>query len=121
VDFKRGISTRGQKDFEKLYPNFHADMQALESDIPQLSDGEIVLRLMKIIASANVAHNVVQTPIGLGFFSRLPLGVVWYSDGLAIMQASAEYEAALGTRVLRIGDKTPEQVLHELTPYIAHE
>jgi hypothetical protein len=121
VDFKRGISTRGQKDFEKLYPSFHADMQALESDIPKLSDGEIVLRLMKIIASANVAHNVVQTPIGLGFFSRLPLGVVWYSDGLAIMQASAEYEAALGTRVLRIGDKTPEQVLHELTPYIAHE
>ena len=121
IDFKRGISTRGQKDFEKLYPHFGVDMAELEADIPKIGDGEIVLRLMKIIASANVAHNYVHTPIATGFFSRLPLGFVWYSDGLAVVQASAEYEAALGARVLRIGDKTPEQLAADLAPYIAHE
>src|SRR5579863_1238183 len=87
VDLHRGIATRGQKDFEKLYPRFRTDIKALDADIPRLTDGEIVLRLMKIVASANVAHNLVQTPIGLGFFSRLPIAFVWYADGLAVMEA----------------------------------
>jgi hypothetical protein len=121
VDLQQGITTRGQKDFEKLYPRFRADIEALDADIPRLTDGEIVLRLMKNVAGANVAHNLVQTPIGLGFFSRLPLAFLWYSDGLAVMAASSEYETALGSRVVRIGEKTPEQVLAELAPYIAHE
>jgi hypothetical protein len=121
VDFERGITSRGQKDFEKLYPHFAADMEALDADLPKLSDGEVVLRLMKIIASAKVAHNLVQQPVGLGFFQRLPLSLVWYSDGLAIMGASEEYMAAQGARVLKIGDKTPDQVVANLSPYIAHE
>lgn len=121
VDRERGISTRGQKDFDKLYPHFRTDIEALDADVPKRSGGEIVLRLMQIVAGANEAHNLVQTPIGLGFFSRLPLTFAWFADGLAVMSASAQYQAALGTRVARIGDKTPEQMLTELAPYIPHE
>ena len=121
VDMSRGVSTRGQKDFEKLYPTFTSDIAALEAEISKLSDAEIVLRLMKLVASANVAHNVVQTPIGLGFFSRLPITFTWYADGLAVMGAASGYEKALGTRVLKIGGKTPEEILAALTPYVAHE
>jgi len=121
VDVQRGISTRGQKDFEKLYPNFRRDIGALESEIPKLSDAEIVLRLMKIVGGANVAHNVVQTPLEFGFFPRLPLTFTWYSDGLAITAASEEYAAAMGARVVKIGPKTPETLTAELAPYIPHE
>src|SRR6266849_2675196 len=37
-DLQRGISTRGQKDFEKLYPKalFDAEIKALGSDISKL-------------------------------------------------------------------------------------
>jgi hypothetical protein len=111
----------GQKDFDKLYPTFRRDISGLESEIPRLSDPEIVLRLMKIVASANVAHNVVQTPLAFGFFPRLPLTFAWYSDGLAITGASEEYAAAIGTRVVKLGSKAPEQLTAELAPYIPHE
>src|ERR1051326_820448 len=108
-------------DFDKLYPHFQADIDALSGGIPQLSDGEIVLRLMRIIARAKVDHNQVDDPIALGFFARLPLTFEWFAEGLAVVNASKEYEAALGALVLKIGEKTPEQVLTDLTPYISHE
>jgi len=123
VDFHSGISTRGQIDFAKLYPKgrFDAAIEALEADIPRVSDAEMVLGLMRLVASANVAHNSVVMPLSMGFFARLPLTFHWFPDGLAVIGASPEYSAALGTRVLRIGSMTPEQLLPAIAPYIAHE
>ena len=122
-DLHRGISTRGQKDFEKLYPkaSFDAEIKALGSDISQLSDAEVVLRLMRLMASAHVAHNLVQIRPRKGFFARLPLTFSWFADGLAVTEASPDYSRALGTRVLKIGTMTPEQLLAAVTPYISHE
>jgi len=122
VDLKYGIITRGQKDFAKLYPpaSFNATLASLRDDLPRLSDDEITLRLMRLVASANVAHNTVSAP-GEGFAARLPLGFTWYSDGLAVTSAAPEYANALGARVVKMGGETPEQLLPQLAPYIAHE
>ncbi len=116
-----GIATRGQKDFALLYPGFDAESESLKVDCPKLSDAEVLLRLMKLMASAHVGHNRVQIPIGMGFASRLPLNFRWFADGLAVTATSPEYASALGARVLRIGDRTPEQFLQELTPYLSYE
>ncbi|GEM_PF-6875830 len=116
-----GVLPHGQKNFEQLYPNFNADLEALEGDLPKLEDGEIVLRIMKIIASANVGHNAVQQPGALGFYAKIPLQFGWYPDGLALVGAAAEYSKALGAHVLKIGDKTPDEVLAALAPYISHD
>lgn len=124
VDFQRGISTRGQKDFAKLYPktSFDAALESLRADISRVSDAEMVLGLMRIVASANVAHNIVYMPgIGMGFLSRLPLTFNWYADDLAVTSASSNYVAALGARVLRIGTMTPKELLSATAPYISHE
>jgi hypothetical protein len=47
VDLERGISSRGQKDFGKLYPRekFDPAIASLKQSLPTLSDAEIVLRL----------------------------------------------------------------------------
>jgi hypothetical protein len=121
VDFKRGISSRGQKDYDKLYPHLASDLKELDSEIARLSDGQIVLRLMRLIAAPNVAHNSIQMPVGTGFFARLPLEFRWFSDGLAVVAASEEYTAALGAHVRQFGSKAPEEVLTALSPYIPHE
>ena len=123
VDLKRGISTRGQKDFDKLYPrdSFHAAIDSLKADIPNLTDEEVVLRLMRLVASANVAHNGVRFPPGMGFSAQLPLDFHWYPDGLAVTAATPEYAAALGARVVKFGPMTPEQLLTAVSPYVAHE
>jgi hypothetical protein len=123
VDLRRTAATQGQIDFAKLYPPgpFNSALGSLNADIPRTSDAEIVLQLMRLMASARVAHNTVRFPIGLGFFARLPFEFHWYSDGLAVIKAAPEYSTALGARVLSMGGMSPEQLLRDFAPYISHE
>src|SRR6266404_7166713 len=120
-DLKSFASTLAsqQKDFAKLYPNpaFNAEIAAIEGDIARLSDADIKLRLIRLVASAKVGHNkVIQAR-----FERLPMTLHWYADGLAVIGAASAYSAALGTRVVRIGTMTPEQLLTAVAPYVSYE
>jgi hypothetical protein len=116
-----GIASRGQKDFAILYPNFDRDIQAIETDVPKLADAEILLRLMRLMASAHVAHNRVETPPGMGFLNRLPVNFHWFADGLAVAAATPEYSETLGARVRKIGGLKPEEFLTSLEPYVSYE
>ena len=116
-----GIASRGQKDFALLYPNFDREIQSIEADVPHLTDAEVLLRLMHLMASAHVAHNTIQTPAGMGFLNRLPVDFVWFPDGFAVFAATSEHKDALGARVVKIGDLTPESLLSQLEPYISYE
>jgi hypothetical protein len=116
-----GIATRGQKDFAEVYPNFDSDIASLGEAVPNLTDSEVVLRLMRLIASAHIAHNTVGIPPGMGFLTRMPLEFDWFVDGLLVTGATPEYSGLLGARVLNIGGKTPEQFLSDLAPYISYE
>jgi hypothetical protein len=112
-----------QADFAKLYPQpaFDNEIHALEESIPNLTDSQIVLRLTRLVASANVGHTHVELP-GLGFgFRPLPVSFRWLSDGLAIFSTTPQYTAALGTHVLRIGPMTSQQAMAAVAPYVAHE
>jgi hypothetical protein len=122
VDLQRGISTRGQKDVAKLYPELDKTIASIESSVPTASDAEIILRLMRLIASAHVAHNTVSVPFRTeGFWESLPVGFFWFPDGMAVAEALPDYGNTNGARVISIGGKTPEQVLALVSPYISYE
>jgi hypothetical protein len=121
VRIAAGIATRGQKDFAILYPHFDTEIESLENDIPQLADSEVCLRLMRLMASAHVAHNEVQVPASMGFVSRLALTLRWFADGLAVEAASPDYATALGARVISIGGTAPETFLNDLAAYVSYE
>ena len=55
-----GIATKGQKDFAQLYPHFDGDIWSIQNELPKLTDSEVLLRLMKLIASAHVGHNRIH-------------------------------------------------------------
>ena len=116
-----GLATRGQKDFAEVYPNFDAEMASIREAIPNLSDAELYLRLSRLIASAHIAHNTVDIPMGMGFLDRLPVEFHWFSDGLAVSITTTENSALLGARVRTIGGTTPEQFLADLKPYVSYE
>jgi hypothetical protein len=109
-------------DFAKLYvpAAFDGEIAALRKNIASLTEAEITLRLMKLVASAHVAHTYVGAP-RLQPFHRLPLSLAWFSDGLAVVGASSEYAAATGTHVVRVGSRTPEQLLSAVAPYVSYE
>jgi len=80
-----------------------------------------MLRLMQLMASANVAHNVIQTPKNLGFELHLPVSFGWFADGMAVIAANQPYARVVGLRVRSIGSQTPEQLLEVSAPFLSHE
>lgn len=111
-----------QVDSEKLYPppKFHQDVADLQHDAPSLSDSEIILRLVRLVAAAGVSHITVD-PEGELDFHPYPLQFFWYSDGAALTYATEEYKSALGARIVRIGSMTPEELEHAVAPYLSYE
>jgi hypothetical protein len=111
------------KDFDKIFgkEKFAAEMAVIEETAPQSSDAEIILKLMRFVASGHVGHSVVRFPPAPMAFHRLPLNFYWYSDGLAVIAASKEYTNVLGARVVRIGTMTPEQVEAGVASYFSYE
>jgi len=110
----------GQKDFDKLYTKdqFNQELDAIRKDALQLSDGEITLRLMRLVANGHVAHTEVGLPLE---FHKLPLRFSWFSDGLGVISASQEFTQAIGARVVSFGSMTPQQVEAAAAPYISYE
>jgi hypothetical protein len=110
-------------DFTKVYPQpgFQNELTTLRAHISDLTDNEIVLRLMRLVASAHIDHTFINLPLFRLGFRQLPLSLRWYSDGLAVVSATPDLVAAVGAHVLRIGTMTPEQLLAAISPYISHE
>ena len=110
-----------QLDFAKLYPaeRFNAAIAAIDQTLPQTNDADVVLSLMRLVASANVAHTNVRSPLVM--FHRMPVTFFWFSDGLAITAAAEEYRDALGLMVVKVGTMSPAALEEAVAPYIAHE
>lgn len=121
--FTREFAAR-QVDFEKLYPHdrFDAEINRLTRAIPRTTDAELALGLMRLVASAHVGHTYVRFPTdGPLAFHRLPIGLQWFADGLAVTAATDAYRDAIGLRVASIGTMTPAQLQAAVAPYIAYE
>ena len=114
-----------QRDFATLYPRgaFDTELAAITRDLPATTDTDIVLRLMRLVASGRVAHTTVRIPSAPSpvAFHRLPLGFAWFSDGLAITVASEPHRELLGLRVVAIGRMTPAALEQAIAPYVSRE
>lgn len=100
---------------------FEREVRRIERAVPELSDSEIVLRLMRHTASLNVAHTRVSWPSGPLAFRQYPVAFYWFSDGLAIAAVTPKHREAVGARVLRMGGRTPKQVQRAVAAFIPHE
>jgi hypothetical protein len=122
-DLSRGLTSRGQIDFDKLYPRetFYPAIAELKAHLGERSDSSIALDLMRIVASAHVGHTTIYTGSGLGFADWLPIGFRWFPDGLAVVSSTSEYKPLIGKRLVTLGGQTPEQIETRLGVYISAE
>lgn len=116
-----------QIDFYKLMPKekFEREISDINQSVPRLSDSQITLRLIRLMAGLGVAHSVIYPPGKSALaFHYYPLQFTWFSDGLVVTASAPgdeNYEKALGARVVRFGTMTPEEVETGLAPYISYE
>lgn len=97
---------------------FDAKVHELDASIPHLTDGQIVLALMKLMVFIQDGHSAVWD-IGENalFRTALPLRFFWFEEGLYVTAADPKYHDLLGARVMRFDDRPAEDVLSALAEY----
>ncbi|MGE0592639.1 MAG: hypothetical protein AB7G23_10580 [Vicinamibacterales bacterium] len=93
----------------------------LRSQLPQLSDEQILMEFMRLAALLDDGHTVVYgptpgSPIDAARLT-LPVKLYEFSDGLFIVDASEDHRALVGARVLRLGSITPDEAFGRLAAY----
>jgi hypothetical protein len=93
------------------FENFSRELVARSAS---LDDEALSLEAARGLALFDNAHTHVTD----SHLRRLPLRFHWFADGLYVVKARAQYEALLGARVVSIEDTDPEELLHQLQPFI---
>jgi hypothetical protein len=101
----------GEADFQK-------SVTELADQVPDLNDEQIIVEMMRIVASIGDGHTRTDPHADPVNFVSLPLEMRWLDDGLIVVAASPEYIQAVGAKVIQIGDHPVEQVREAVTPLI---
>jgi len=90
--------------------DFDAEVKALDSRIPSLSEDEIIVGFMKVVAMVRDGHTGLY-PTAYFRSGIYPLKFYLYSDGLFIQKAAPEYAGLVGAKVVRIGNLSAEDAM----------
>jgi hypothetical protein len=111
------------KDFSKLVVlgDFDRAVAGLKQNVTNLTDAEIVIGLMRIVAGFGVVHTTLDWRPLAGRFHTYPIQMRWLDDGLVVLATIPDYREALGARVVKMGAFTPKQLEIAVAAYIPHE
>jgi tetratricopeptide (TPR) repeat protein len=107
--------------WDQLPLGITSSAKALRNEIPNLTDGQITVRIQRILAQLGDGHSVVYFFSGNHELKRLPVNLYFFSDGLFVIHAPAAHKDLIGCRVLKIGDLDPETVVQRLAPYVTRD
>jgi len=104
--------------FKVSETDFHQSVTDLLNKVPNLNDEQIIVEMMRIVASIGDGHTRTYPDAKPVNFSSLPLELRWLEDGLIVIAAGSEYEQAVGTKVVRVGDHPIDEVYASVKPLI---
>lgn len=99
---------------------FDAFVRRLNLDIPKLTDQQITVGMMKIMRMLGDGHSAIRN-VPLSKNKMLPVQFYYFTEGLYIMAAAPEQKDLVGAQVLKIGDKTVDEVTAELDLIISQD
>ncbi len=106
--------TTPQATFEQLVSD-------LDAQIPVLTDQQIVVHLFEIVAALEDGHTYFWFSENEYPFRYAPLMFYPFSDGIYLVQASANYADLVGARLVSIGGMDIDQVIERLLQLTPHD
>jgi tetratricopeptide (TPR) repeat protein len=98
---------------------FDARSRELHEAIPKLTDGQIILEMMKLMAFLQDGHTAVwdlgEHPL---YKAALPLRMFLFEEGLFVTAADPAQQELLGAQVMAFDGRPVAEVLDALRPYI---
>ena len=100
---------------------FDAAVEELHTAIPDLEEHEIMVGMARLVASFDYGHTVLGYWEGVVPYHQLPIVLYDYSDGIFLQGVHKDYEAILGSRLLKIEEKPIAEVLELMRPVVPAE
>ena len=94
---------------------FNSEVAALEARIASMKDYEVVVGLQRLAALIGDGHTFVDTS---KLYRTLPIEVFWFGQDLRVIRAAPEYKNAIGTRIVKIGSSSINEVRPKLQQLI---
>ncbi|HEY3370949.1 MAG TPA: S41 family peptidase [Prolixibacteraceae bacterium] len=86
----------------KSEKDFFDGIDQISKEKNQLSNLEIAIQLQQLIASFGDSHTMVGWGQFLDNNKILPLNLMWFKDGLYVMNSTEENQSILGDKILKI-------------------
>jgi hypothetical protein len=105
------LAKRHRNAFHRLKKeDYDGAVKALYDAAPRMTDDEIVVGMMKIVAMVKDGHTSL---VAMPFFRSgiFPVKYYWFSDGLYIVNAAPQHADLVGAKVLRIGKMAVDDAL----------
>jgi len=107
--------------FQLPEEEFEAAVEELDEALARRSDGELVVDFMRLVASAGDGHTSVQSGRGPVAWTRLPIRLRKFSDGLRVVAIARGRETALGAEVSAVGGVPIDEAWRRVASIVAHE
>ena len=107
--------------FQLPRQEFEAAVEELDEAVARRSDGELVVDFMRLVASAGDGHTSVQSGRGPVAWTRLPIRLRKFSDGLRVVAIARGRETALGAEVSAVGGVPIDEAWRRVASIVAHE
>lgn len=95
--------------------------------IPSMDKLQVLTGFIKLVSLFHIGHTQVNTwglhgqiPGGITL-NRYPYRLYWFNDGLYITAADKQYEATVGSKIIKIGKLNTADALEAIRPLVAYE
>jgi len=119
----REVKRRAYAPFREVSEErFDAALAALADAIPDLTDVQVIAELAKLLRLLGDGHARVRPPKERADLQQAaPVQFYLFAEGLFVTAAAPRYAALLGTRVLKFGERSADEVCAALDPLIARD
>jgi hypothetical protein len=105
--------------FQCSKEEFEDAVAELDAAIPRLCDDEVVVELMRLVASVGDGHTTLQR--GAATWNRLPVRLRKFSDGVHVVAIGRDHAEALGGRVVTIGGVAADEAWKRVAESVSHD
>ncbi|MFN0181814.1 MAG: hypothetical protein ACKVZ0_23660 [Gemmatimonadales bacterium] len=103
-------------------PGFAAAADELKRRVPSLSDGRLAAEVQRLLAMLGDGHSILYPASSARVtFTRVPIDLWFFSDGLAVVGADTALAGRVGQRIVAVGGAPIADVMRRLDPYITRD
>lgn len=120
----REVKRKAYNPFRYTSENeFDNAVQALTDSVSELTDAQILVEMQKFVAMLGDGHAGVYPSQDdhRDLCQTLPVWFYLFEEGLFVIATASEHTELLGSRILRFGDSSVEEVTQALDPLISRD